>query len=188
MFSADRLNVISQWINLFVPGGGLILSGHVTAGLMVGVFFGVLCNLAILASLVVPDEFSRSGRSLCILSAALVYILAQFLLIRAHASDVQVARNCARRSTLRQAAASLEQGDAEAARVELEALRSQSKGDLHVAVCHARALSAGGDSAAAIRAWEAVREIDKHHIYRDEHSRWLQALRETSAAPRNSAS
>lgn len=157
---------ISQWLNLLAPGAGVALLGPVWLGVAVGLIFIVLLNAAIVAIGWVPDEIGLRARKLLVLGAAIAYILAQLAMSRAARRYEHTTAAALRREALQAALEALAGGNGEAALLALQPLRSADPDDLHIALRVAQALSAGNSPDAAV-AWEHLRRLDRHHIYRD---------------------
>ncbi len=171
------------WINLLVPGAGLVLLGHVAAGLILGLIFTSLANFLLAAILLFPDDVSELWRAAAGGGLVLVYVLAQLgqaQVLRAGAVGVAEQR---RREALQSAKERLERGEAQWALQALSPLRETAAGDLLLAVRWAQALSAAGQIEEALAAWEVVRKLDRHHIYRRERVAHESQLRERMARP-----
>lgn len=163
-----KLATFSQWLNLFAPGAGVVLLGPAWLGIVLGTAFIVLINAAIVAVGLIPDEIGLRSRKLLVLAAATAYILAQLAMSRAVRRHEHAAAETRRRAALQSALAALAVGDGAAALAALRPLSSANAPaeDLHVALRVAQALSAG-NSPDAPAAWEHLRRLDRHHIYRD---------------------
>lgn len=161
------LPTLAQWLNLLVPGAGVVLIGRAWLGLLIGIVFAVLFNGAIVAVGLIPDEVGLTARRLLVLGAAASYILAQFVMTRVVRRHRQAIEASTRFTALRQAQQALVAGDAAGAWAALGPLLPLAETDLHVAYRVAQALSASGDAAAAAAAWEHLRALDRHHVYRN---------------------
>ncbi len=155
-------------IDLLVPGGGAILAGHLRSGLALLVTFAALANLAIIANLIIPDDFPRWFARGAALAAVAAYLFAQFQ--RAHLRPLAPPSLSTpiRRAALERAREALAAEDAHAALHALQPLASEAEHDLLVAYRFAQALSLLDDASAALRAWRRVRRLDRHHLYRAE--------------------
>jgi hypothetical protein len=71
---------IAPWVNLLLPGGGLILVEALVSGVLIGLAFTLCANLALLAVLLFPDDFSRWDQALLIGLAGGSYVGAQLRL------------------------------------------------------------------------------------------------------------
>ncbi len=155
-------------INLVIPGGGLILIGSETIGVLVALLFTAATNFAIAALLLIPDDVSPTWRGLSLGVAIGTYLGAQ---IR-YAQTVRHTRARGalelRRAALREARCALLAGRAEEAWRVLQPLVEQAESDLVVAYRLAQVLTARGGGAAALAAWRRVRRLDRHRIYRQE--------------------
>lgn len=165
----------AKWLNLLVPGGGLILLGRTAIGFLIGVAFTALVATSALALLLIPDEFTLTARNLLITSAAAVYTLAQWLagrIAEAESLRVQADRRSVALRCARQAAKA---GDAQETVRCLQPIMSLAEHDLHVALRVAQAWTALG-ALEATEAWRRVQRLDRHHIYRAETARALETL------------
>lgn len=164
--SRDHEQSFARWINLLVPGGGLIAIGEVWTGVVVALFFAVSANAAIAARLLLPDEFSPWLAGLCIGVAAGTYIGAQFRLAHTVRERRRAAEQEQRRAALTAVCDRLERGDGDGALEALEPLRSAGGQDLLVAFRLAQVLTLKRDVSPALEAWQQVRILDRHHVYR----------------------
>lgn len=171
----NREQTIAQWINLFVPGGGLILLGQALLGWVVGLAFTALTAVALLATLLIPDEFSTTARNLCITGAAVIYATAQWALLRRGSSEVKRAELEQRAAALRAALEATRAGDIVNAWNSLRPIAHLAESDLLVALRVAQTLTALREPAAA-QAWLRVKRLDRRHIYRAETTGALSAL------------
>ncbi|MBI5865804.1 MAG: hypothetical protein HZB38_15135 [Planctomycetes bacterium] len=163
---------IAAWVNLFVPGGGLIMRNRVATGLLLGIAFAAGANLTIAARLLFPDDFSPAARGGSAALAALAYILAQFLLPAAGPRSGRRSASSGRRTALASITEALRQGRIdESAIAELTPLAER---DLHVAYRLAQAASLEGDAERSTEAWARVKRLDRHRIYREETDATLQ--------------
>ena len=64
----------AQWLNLMLPGGGMVLLGDIAGVLAIGLAFAAAANLAVVSTFLIPDDFAPSLRILTVLAAALAYI------------------------------------------------------------------------------------------------------------------
>jgi hypothetical protein len=153
-------------LNLLLPGGGQILLGFHVSGLLRGVLFTVAANYCVYAVFIVPDLYSRTVQALLIGLVAGAYVGAQ-LRMAGNLRELRERERVADRDTrLRVAQAALAEGEVAAARKALAPLAPSETDDLLVAVRWAQALTAAGDAGAADAAWQRVRELDRHGIYR----------------------
>lgn len=158
--------------NVLVPGGGLVLLGHTIWGWVLGVSFAVCANLALAGRLLFPDEVPLAIQNGSILAAAGAYIVAQGVCTRALAWTDASTREVTRRATLARIIAAIQAADAEAAWQALQPLMHEVDRDLLIAYRVAQVLELRAD-AAARAAWERVRRLDRHRIYRAELSERL---------------
>lgn len=156
----------ATWLNLVLPGGGLVLLGEIGGGLLVGLLFTACTGFALLSTLLFPDDYPRAVTVLGIGLAAGSYVGAQVRL--SQALRRQAAAQAARRraSQLRLACECLQRGDPAGALAALEPLVDSARTDLLVAYRLAQALSAAGDDAGAAAAWEQVRALDRHGLFK----------------------
>jgi hypothetical protein len=163
--------------NLVLPGVGLILAGRVAAGLAIGLLFVVLANGAVAATLLVPDDVSPWVQALVIGLAAGTYVGAQLRLRYALEDTARAARRDRRDAALRVVRACVERGDGEAGWEALRPVAEDAEEDLLVAYRVAQVLTLRGDRTAARIAWERVRRLDRHHLYREAYDAQMAALR-----------
>ena len=160
--------MIGQFVNLTVPGGGLILIGSAPLGVLIAVLFTATANFAIAATLLIPDDVSPTWRGLCAGLAIGTYLGAQ---IR-YAQTVRSQRNRTaadrRHSALHVARTALAAGHVDDAWRAIEPLAGLADDDLVLAHRLAQVLTARGDPRAALEAWQRVRRLDRHRLYRDE--------------------
>lgn len=164
----ERVGHWAQWVNLLVPGAGLILVGRIRLGLLLGLLFAACGSFAIATILIFPDDFSRIVQAAAIALAAGTYFGTQVGWVRG--VRVSGARGVAaeRRRVLRETQECLARGEAARALATIEPLAAQVPDDLLVACRLAQALSAVGDVPKARAAWRRVRQLDQHGIYRQQ--------------------
>jgi hypothetical protein len=169
--SRDRIGLIA--LNLFVPGGGLIVAGRLGWGAFIGLLFLLSANAWIYAALIAPDDFSALARAVLLLSAAGAYAAAQVGLIQA----IRDLRNDRAVHARRGVIASAERwlagnGDGTPSAEDLTHLAALARDDLLAAYRHAQILGKLCDPATA-DAWRHVARLDKHQIYRAQVERAL---------------
>lgn len=172
----------ATWLNLFVPGGGLIVVGRARTGLVTGIAFALSANIALASRLLVPDDVPAWAQNLAIVIACLVYVAAQGLLLRSTrptgadrtAADV-------RRAAIREIERLVDAGEYEVARRVIEAHRALAREDLHVAFRRAQVLTEI-NHADAPTAWRQLGALDRHGLYRAERLAGLDRLRDPTAA------
>ena len=154
--------------NLIVPGAGIIALGSPWVGFAVGLLFTFCANFAIWAALVIPDEFTPWVRGLAIGFAGGTYVGAQLRF-------AQTVRNLHRRAAARQRDTALRvvrecllRDDYAAALQALTPVRECAPRDLLVARRLAQVLTGLNEVNEALAAWQQVRALDRHRIYRDE--------------------
>lgn len=158
----------AAWLNLVLPGAGLLLIGRWTSGLLAGLLFTLSTNLAITAVFLFPDDFSPAPRGLAIGVMAASYVGAQLRMAQAARGAELAARAARRRALLAEAEKRLAAGQAANAAAILRPLAEEQPDDLLASYRLAEALQAAGDAPAAQRAWQRVREVDRHGIYREQ--------------------
>ncbi len=156
------------WVNLVLPGAGLVLCGAIASGLMVGLLVAAGANLALAALLLFPDDFSRTVQAVIIGLAVGSYFGAQLRLSQTQRQIRAQAAGEARRRTLRRTSELLANGEPAAALEALRPLADRAHDDLLVAYRMAQTLTVAGDVLAARVAWQRVRQLDRHGIYRDQ--------------------
>ena len=166
--SAAPTVTIGRLANLVIPGGGLILIGSETVGVVIALLFTGAANLTIAASFVFPDDFSSTWRGLGMGVAAVTYLGAQFRYAQTVRDRHDQAVRKRRGAALGAARAALNGGHLDQAWLALEPLVEQAEQDLVLAYRIAQVLTARGDRAAAAAAWRRVRRLDRHRIYRQE--------------------
>ncbi|MBN2447985.1 MAG: hypothetical protein JXO22_14735 [Phycisphaerae bacterium] len=154
-------------LNLFVPGGGLILLGRAWSGVTVGLLFAACANLAVTSTLLFPDDFSALVQGLSIGVSGGAYFGAQIRLLYCLRELRHVDADHVRDTALRDVHALLAEGQPLDALAALEPIRHLAQNELLVAYRLAQALTAAGHGVEAIEAWEVVRRLDHHHLYRD---------------------
>ncbi|MFN0136158.1 MAG: hypothetical protein ACKVS9_08595 [Phycisphaerae bacterium] len=161
----SRTAAVARLANLFVPGCGLLLLGHGTVGVVVGVVFAAAANLALAGRLLFPDEVPWLIQNLAILAAATLYIVSQWLLIQAVRGETRREYESRRRDILGRVADALRSTDGDAAWRALGPLQSDIEHDLLIAYRAAQILDLRGDAIAAREAWARVRRLDRHRVY-----------------------
>ena len=156
----------AAWVNLLLPGGGLILLGAVGSGLLAGLLFIACANFALLAVLLFPDDFSGTTQALGIGLAAGAYVGAQ-VRVMAQVRRLRAEGTAARRRRALWAARDcLARGEAARAVEALRPLVEEDAQDLLVSYQWAQALTAAGEVTRARDAWQQVRRLDRHGIYK----------------------
>lgn len=155
----------SRWLNLLLPGGGLILAGRLWTGAAVALLFAAFANLALAAALIVPDDVPPWQGGLAIGLAGGVYVGAQVRLALALRQDRRNEAAARRRAVLAEVRELMGRGEHRRALEALSALEHLAQTDLLVAYRRAQALSKLDDREAAAKAWARLREMDRHRIY-----------------------
>ncbi len=153
--------------NLVVPGGGMILVGRLWTGLAVGMLFAVTANYAIIATLLFPDDAPGWLQGLAIGLCGGSYLGAQLRMGSCLREARQQAVAEVRDATLRAVSACLANNQADEALAAMEPIADMAERDLLVAYRFAQVLTKTGDASAARRAWERVRRLDRHRLYRE---------------------
>ncbi len=173
---------LSTWLNLLVPGGGLVILGRLRTGLVLGLAFIVSANTALLARLIAPDDVPGWAQNLAIIVACLIYIAAQGLLLGAgQAPERPGLSAAARRTTLAELERLFAGGDYESARRVIDANRALLNADPHIAYRRAQILTELNDPEAPA-AWLHLGALDQHGIYRAERLAGLERARTTPPA------
>ncbi len=183
----DDLNVVGL-VNLVIPGGGLVLRGAVVAGVMIGVVFALCANLALWATLLIPDDFSPWKSGLAIGLAGGTYVGAQIRLRYTVRRQEREAGAGQRRAALEAVRQHLERKDYAAAWEAIRPVLGCVESDLLVARRCAQILSGLNKIEAAWEAWGRVRRLDRHQIYREEtrsNEQMLERLRAVQARLRS---
>jgi hypothetical protein len=165
---AERTAAWARAINLLVPGTGMILIGSTVTGLLAGLLFAACANLAIVAVFLFPDDFSGTTQALAIGLAAGTYCGVQVRLAGQIRAQRAAAAASFRRQVLWQSQELLAQGQAAGAVEALQPLAAKAGSDLLVAYRLAQALTAAEDRPAARAAWQQVRALDRHGLYKQQ--------------------
>lgn len=154
------------WVNLVIPGGGLILIGWPWIGWVIGLLFILSVNVALALTLLFPDEYPAWYGGLAIGVAAGTYLGAQLrlrqLLTVRRLSAAEELRNAAIKAAL----SAVKQGDVAGALLHLERIADEANQDLLVAYRVAQVISETGDIGETRTAWERVRRLDRYNLYR----------------------
>lgn len=167
----------AQWLNLVVPGGGVVAVGRTTRGMTVGLLFAAAANGAVAGTLLFPDDVPRWVQQGLITAAVLSYAAAQLMFVRGARALSRRAADRERRSALQCAVEALRAGDADVAIAALAPLAHLADADLLVAYRLAQAHELLADDQRR-EAWERVARLDPHGIYRDEVRRFLRETQE----------
>lgn len=155
-------------VNLLLPGGGLILLGEVASGLLVGIAFAACANFALLAVLLFPDDFGRSLEALGIGVAGGSYFGAQLRMAQTVRGLRERALTAERRRILWTVRGLCARGQYGEALKVISPLSTREPDDVLVAYRVAQILSEAGTVHAARAAWQRVRELDRHGVYRQQ--------------------
>lgn len=155
----------ARWVNLAVPGAGLLLLGHGFTGAASLLLFTAAGHGVLWSLYITPDDWSPWAPAALGAATAACYVASQLLTSQA----VRAAKRTLQRTQRRQLIAASQQlrdeGDLREALARLEPLQPSQTPDLLLAVRHAQLLLASHDWAGARRAWERVRRMDRHRIY-----------------------
>lgn len=158
----------APWLNLVLPGGGLVLLGARWTGFYLALLFAACANFALAAVLLFPDDCGRPVQLLAIGAGAGGYVGAQWRCAQtARARRARIA-DVRRRTALREARRMVEQGAFNEALRVLSPVAQENPDDLLVAYRIAEVLTAAGTSHAARLAWQRVRALDRHGVYREQ--------------------
>ena len=154
------------WVNVLIPGAGLIILRREWLGLTVALLFGVLAASGIWGCLITPASVGTWSVGLLLAGAALIWLGGQFLLRRQLAvfSDPSLAGEVER--LRQQAADSASAGDYSQALSMLRLALSLNDEDLDTLVQEADLLTALGRFREARRAWRQVERLDRRQRYR----------------------
>jgi len=163
--SAGTIATRGRLINLVVPGGGLILIGSETMGVLIALLFTAAASFAIAASLLFPADFPPTWRGLGIGVAVGTYLGAQIRYAQTVRHQCERAADESRGAALQGVRRALLAGRVEDAWRALQPVVEQAENDLVVAYRLAQVLTAREGGAAALAAWRRVRRLDRHRIY-----------------------
>ncbi|MBK9127611.1 MAG: hypothetical protein IPM13_07395 [Phycisphaerales bacterium] len=152
-------------VNLLLPGAGAILSGSIGLGLGAGLVFALCANLAILTTLILPDDFTRFAAWTTVALAIASYGLAQVTFAVAHQRGIEIDRASRRRDGLRTLHAAVERGEHATALELVERLAAEWPDDLALLDWRVRLLRELGRAEDASRAEAELRRLDRHGIY-----------------------
>ena len=155
----------TKWINMIIPGSGMILLGYEVLGLLVALLFTVAGGFALLATLLVPDDVSPTMRGLSIGIALGTYIGAQIRHAQTMRDRRQRELDARRKSALLGVRRALLKNQASQAWELLQPIIFLVEEDLAIAYRVAQVLTARGDGYAALAAWRRVKRLDQHRIY-----------------------
>lgn len=151
---------IAIFVNVLVPGSGLIVLRREWLGLAVAVLFTVLAQIAVFGRWIVPQDVPAWVSGGASLAAGAVWGLAQWL-GWAQARFNESAELRRELEMLRaRAEEALARGDNAAARRELLAAGSLDDEDVACLALWARLMTETGETAAARRAWRRVVALD----------------------------
>ncbi len=143
-------------LNTVAPGAGLILLRREWLGTLLAAFFALLCIVGLGGLLIVPQGIPGWLVTTCLVTAGLLWVSAQVLLLRrwrvAFTAEMQreLEQLCLR------ADESLAAGDVDGAYRTLQLARSLNDEDIEINVRWAQVLTAMGQLGHARRAWKLV--------------------------------
>ncbi len=174
----DRVCLLA---NLLVPGSGLILLGDVLTGLVFCLLLTIVANLCLAGWLLIPDEVPPPWRITALIVAAGTYALAQLRCAHRLRRERQQREVLRRREVLAAVQQLLIQDQPARAWELLQPLAGLAEDDLLVAWRVAQVLTAKRDVEAALAAWQRLRRLDRHHLYRTEREHSERLLRRWAA-------
>lgn len=166
MSISQRQAFWSPWINLVVPGSGLILIGWPWVGWLIGLLFVLSLNVALATTLLIPDEYPGWIGGLAIGLAGGTWLGAQLRLRQCLNTRQLSLSEAHRNSRIRAALEAVDAGDQVRALEALQEIASEADHDLLVAYRVAQVISTTDDLAGAREAWERVSRLDRYHLYR----------------------
>ena len=154
------------WVNVLIPGAGLIILRREWLGSTVALLFGMLAGSGIWGCLITPASVGAWTVGLMLTGAALIWLGGQVLLRRQLAvfNDPSRAREVER--LRQQAADSASAGNYTEALSMLRLALSLNDEDLDTLVQQADLLTALGRFREARRAWRQVEWLDRRRHYR----------------------
>jgi len=176
--TCDRVYLL---VNLLVPGSGLILHGDVLTGLVFCLLLTIVANLYLAGWLLIPDEVPPRWRLTALIVAAGTYALAQLRCAHRLRRERRHRELLQRREVLAAVQRLLIQDQPARAWELLQPLAGLAEDDLLVAWRVAQVLTAKRDVEAALAAWQRLRRLDRHHLYRTEREHSERLLRRWAA-------
>lgn len=169
--------------NALVPGSGLILQDRLAPGAGLGLIFAGVSNFTLAAFWLIPESVPSPLAEVGLGATVATWCVAQIATAQRLRSGGRKDSAVQRRGALRLVQDALAAGDADAAHAAIAPLAELADQDLLVAVRLAQVLTAKRDAAGAAGAWERVRRLDRHHIYRAQRIEATQRLNELNEAP-----
>jgi len=162
------------WLNMLVPGAGLIGLQRQRAGLAVAILFGLTGQVAAVGLLIAPQSIGQVVTAGATVGAGLAWLVGQILLLKRLNELQDPARRLAAARWIEQAReAVLTAGWAEASRALREASRyDDEQPDLNWLL--AKVMTATSRSDLAAKQWRRLRQVDKAGRYAKEVERYLQ--------------
>jgi len=158
----------SRWVNLLIPGGGLILIGDCAYGVLAALLFTLAASLLLAGAYLFPDDVSRLWRALALGGVIGAYGGAQIRYAQTVRLQAEQAFWDLRSAALKRVRRALAAGRADEAWTELTPMMREAETDLLIAYLAAQVLTRRKDGFAALNAWRRVRRLDRHRIYRQE--------------------
>jgi len=141
---------LSWFLNLILPGAGLILRRREWLGFFLAIVFGIWGNIVLAGWLIAPAAIPAWLTDLAFLFAVLTWITAQFLFRRQGLSQVQCANDVS--TLLREARRALDSGEVEPARTCIESGLAIDEENVELHALEARLLALEGSEVGARRA------------------------------------
>lgn len=158
----------AKLINLIAPGVGLVLVDRLFDGLLTAGAFALSAGALLVATLVAPMAYSGVFRAFLAVAMVATYGLAQIAMERAAAARERSDAAAERRALLQRSARSARYGDYASAIAQVSEALEHSPEDLALRADLASLHDRMGNVEAARLAWQRVRELDRHRIYKEQ--------------------
>jgi hypothetical protein len=155
-------------LNLLVPGSGLIVARREWLALSLAFLYTVLAQIALVGVLIAPNLVPDWLIAVASGGAGLVWLLAQWLLLRAFRRLCDPATAAEVHSLRQRADQAAESGDYQNALQMLTLANELDDEDPETAVALARLLTRAGQSSKAQYAWHRLRRLDRTDRYSHE--------------------
>jgi len=166
-------------INLLVPGSGLIVLRREWLGLALAILFGLLTQIVIFGTLIVPEDIPHWVTLLSAGGALGTWVLAQWLAVRRLRFVVSPEVKGELRALCARARRALAEEDWAEAHTSLLVASDLNDEDLELAMLWAQLMTATGRIADARRWWRRVLRLDRGHVHRETALGALSALAQT---------
>jgi hypothetical protein len=163
------------FLNLCLPGSGLIVLRREWLGLSLAVVFGICGNVALTGWLIAPAAVPAWLTLLAFVFTALTWLAGQLLLWRQMQSQSRCESDM--RVLLREARCALEKGEVEPAGVCLESALALDDENVELHLLRARLFTMEGDDRAARKALRRAAKVDVRRRHRVETLRAVEASR-----------